>query len=364
MAFKGIIRSLHRDRCRIQQDSRASSISPDCTKLRTLLLQENENLCEISSTFFKKMNSLRLLDLSGTRASSLPLPYRSLLQLRVLNLDRCHFTKTPNIGSLRMLAILSLRESKIEELPDGLRNLRNLRILDLTMSMELRRIPSAVLSGLEYLEELYMKGSFAEWRDGEMGSASFAELLNLPRLTVLEVDIINSPSPSIDIWQPRVLRDKINLSRLKFDICVCRIRKTRLESAAQRTGVPTLLLDTSLDKLPSWFSDLSKKAEKLSYVHSRGVDMFTEQSGGRLVNLKSLTLGNLSLTPCIFKNRGTEAPAVFDCLRELHIQDSGIMEICDKELPEETFKNLEFLSVTQCVFLNGSSSHSLFFLNW
>jgi disease resistance protein RPS2 len=47
-------------------------ISPECKNLVTLLVQHNPNLESLCPTFFKFMPSLRVLDLSHTRITTLP----------------------------------------------------------------------------------------------------------------------------------------------------------------------------------------------------------------------------------------------------------------------------------------------------
>ncbi|KAF3950544.1 hypothetical protein CMV_023721 [Castanea mollissima] len=62
---------------------------PVCPKLQTLLLQENRNLIEIPSGFFNRINTLKVLDISGLPVLSLPPSIRLLENLCTLYLDRC-----------------------------------------------------------------------------------------------------------------------------------------------------------------------------------------------------------------------------------------------------------------------------------
>lgn len=139
---------------------------PKCTKLITLLLQDNYNLKDIPDTFFQKVNLLRVLDVSRTQASTIPSSIKSLGKLRTLHLDRCEFADFSTLKSLKQLAILSLKESIMEEFPKAWGNLIYLRMLDLTLSLSIKILPN-VLPSFCLLEELYMRGSF-NLRNGGM----------------------------------------------------------------------------------------------------------------------------------------------------------------------------------------------------
>ncbi|XP_050259666.1 disease resistance protein At4g27190-like [Quercus robur] len=105
---------------------------PVCPKLQTLLLQENRNLIEIPSGFFNRMNTLKVLDISGLPVVSLPPSIRLLENLCTLYLDRCKSKDISILGGLKKLEILSLNKSLINTFPGELTELAELRMLDMS----------------------------------------------------------------------------------------------------------------------------------------------------------------------------------------------------------------------------------------
>ncbi|XP_050262455.1 probable disease resistance protein At4g27220 [Quercus robur] len=168
---------------------------PVCPKLQTLLLQENRNLKEIPSGFFNRMNTLKVLDISGLPVVSLPPSIRLLENLCTLYLDRCKSKDISILGGLKKLEILSLNKSLINTFPGELTELAELRMLDMTSCNHIKTISPNIISRLKGLEELYLQGSFCQWGNhrvegtNEERNASLEELINLPQLTTLKIDI-------------------------------------------------------------------------------------------------------------------------------------------------------------------------------
>ncbi|KAJ1701992.1 hypothetical protein LUZ63_001771 [Rhynchospora breviuscula] len=111
------------------------SLSPNCTKLETLLLQNNPNLKSLGPKFFKSMSNLRVLDLSNTGIKELP-ECDALCQLHYLNLSQTPIIKLPRrfwvLKELRYLD-LSLTDA-LEETYDNCSKLLKLRVLNLFRS--------------------------------------------------------------------------------------------------------------------------------------------------------------------------------------------------------------------------------------
>ncbi|KAK9214778.1 hypothetical protein WN944_006777 [Citrus x changshan-huyou] len=99
------------------------------------------------------------------------------------------------IGKLENLEILSFVRSDIVQLPKALGQLTKLRLLDLRDCFHLKVIAPNVLSSLIRLEELYMGSCSVEWEveraDSERSNATLDELMLLPWLTTLEIDVKN-----------------------------------------------------------------------------------------------------------------------------------------------------------------------------
>ncbi|XP_004309139.1 PREDICTED: uncharacterized protein LOC101292172 [Fragaria vesca subsp. vesca] len=98
----------------------------------------------------------------------------------VISLMRNEIRKLPE----ELLEILSMRDTKLEELPREVGNLTNLRMLDVTGG-RIARIPSKLISRLQSLEELYLECGFWEWGskvdgEGDEINAGFDEpLINM-----------------------------------------------------------------------------------------------------------------------------------------------------------------------------------------
>ncbi|RVW16228.1 Disease resistance protein [Vitis vinifera] len=162
------------------------------------------------------------------------------------------------LGKLEKLEILSLRESYIEDLPEELAQLANLRMLDFTMSNNIKSIPPKVISSLSRLEEMYMQGSFADWGlllegTSSGANAGFDELTCLHRLNILKVDISDAEC------MPKTVRFDPNW--VNFDICINRklfnrfmnVHLSRVTAARSRS----LILDVTINTLPDWFNKVA-----------------------------------------------------------------------------------------------------------
>jgi disease resistance protein RPS2 len=107
--------------------------------------------------------------------------------------------------------------SSVEELPDEIGELKELRLLDLTDCDNLRRIPVNLIGRLKKLEELLIgDGSFEGWDvvgcDSTEGmNASLTELNSLSHLAVLSLKIPKVECIPRDFVFPRLLKYDIVL---------------------------------------------------------------------------------------------------------------------------------------------------------
>lgn len=103
----------------------------DCSMLSTLFLQKNPNLEVIPRAFFKDIQSLRVLDLYGTRIKALPRSLSKVATLKVLYLQNCvdldHLPR--DIGNLLELEVLDIRGSGLANIPPQVESLIVLRRL-------------------------------------------------------------------------------------------------------------------------------------------------------------------------------------------------------------------------------------------
>lgn len=326
-----------------------------CPKLQILLLQSNFEVQEIPEDFFKSPNALRVFDISSTEISSLPSSFNLLTKLQTLHLDRCQsITDVSILGELKKLEVLSLRESGIEELPEEIGHLTNLRMLDLTMSTYIATIPSKVISQLSKLEELYMQLSFADWGkkvegEDDKTNASFDELISLSSLNILKVDISDAECLPKNVG---FLRNWVN-----FDICISRDPVHRSMNVHLSKNIVTpysraLFLDTSINTLPDWFNTtVTERVEKIIYLEPRSLtDILVEYDHGKLHGLKFLHLQECREIVTLI-NTVTRVPIkpVLESLEELHVFCwDCLQQLCIGELLPGSLGNLKFLEVEQC----------------
>ncbi|KAB2607393.1 disease resistance protein [Pyrus ussuriensis x Pyrus communis] len=326
-----------------------------CPKLQILLLQSNFEVEEIPEDFFQSPNALRVFDISSTQISSLPSSFNLLTKLQTLHLDRCQsITDVSILGELKKLEVLSMRESVIEELPEEIGHLTNLRMLDLTMSTSIATIPSNVISRLSKLEELYMQQSFADWGkkvEGEDAktNASFDELISLCYLNILKVDISDAECLPKTVG---FLRNWVN-----FDICICgnQFYRSMNVQLSKNTITPfsrALLLDTTINTLPDWFnSTVTERVEKIIYMEPRSLtDILVEYDRWKLHGLKFLHIQECRQMVTLM-NTVTRVPnkPVLESLEELHVfLWDCLQQLCVGELPQGCLGNLKILEVEQC----------------
>ncbi|KAI7999984.1 Disease resistance protein [Camellia lanceoleosa] len=178
----------------------------ECPKLQILLLQDNKNARSCSHEFFSRMNALHVLDLSQQFCDDIHNPIRSpdlfnhQMCLRTLVLARIKFGDTKFLGQLKTLEVLSLRGALFSEAPNAIRELTNLRLLDMTGSCHEFLIPAAMVLPLSHLEELYLFGTKYSRRIGDPAvedpdpAVKVAAALRSwpwPRLKVLTISILD-----------------------------------------------------------------------------------------------------------------------------------------------------------------------------
>ncbi|KAL3733570.1 hypothetical protein ACJRO7_023005 [Eucalyptus globulus] len=131
------------------------SISPNCPKLTRLSLNGNVTLKVIHESFFRHLKGLTVLDLSNTGISELPDSIFQLESLEALLLRSCEALRfIPYIGKLGSLRKLDLQGCEsLEEVPDGMEMLVNLRYLALD-GTKIETLPEGVLGKLVNLQYL------------------------------------------------------------------------------------------------------------------------------------------------------------------------------------------------------------------
>ncbi|KAL7236198.1 hypothetical protein ACSBR1_019454 [Camellia fascicularis] len=158
---------------------------PICPRLTTFLFQSNfSKVLWIPDSFFLHMRCLKVLDLSNTAIDSLPNSISVLENLHQLLLCDCRQLKyVPSLEKLKALEHFELTKSQIEEVPQGIEELVNLRKLELSKNNSLGMSPCRKLCRLTQLHYLRIRGTKVK--------LSTEELLCLKQLKYLEVQFHN-----------------------------------------------------------------------------------------------------------------------------------------------------------------------------
>uniref|UniRef100_A0A6N2LWS4 Uncharacterized protein n=1 Tax=Salix viminalis TaxID=40686 RepID=A0A6N2LWS4_SALVM len=186
-----------------------------CPQLKVLLLELDYDV-NVPERFFEGMKEIEVLSLEGGCLSLQSLEFSTNLQSLLLMSCKCN-----DLISLRKLQRLKILGfiwcSSLEELPDEIGELKELRLLDVTGCYHLGRIPANLIGRLTKLEELLIgDSSFKGW--GVVGgdstggmNASLTELNMLSHLAVLSLKIPRVECIPRDFVFPRLLKYEILL---------------------------------------------------------------------------------------------------------------------------------------------------------
>ncbi|KAJ4721541.1 Disease resistance protein [Melia azedarach] len=192
----------------------------ECPQLEFLSMEFKYSSVKIPENFFAGMRKVKVVDLKNIRLTSLPSSLDVLTNLQTLCLDQGVFQDVATIGKLKSLEILSFVGSDIVQLPRELGQLTKLRLLDLSGCSNLKVIAPHVISCLTRLEELYMSNCYVEWEiegsDGERSNASLNELMHLPYLSALELDIKNENHLPEGLLSKKLARFRISIGNGLF----------------------------------------------------------------------------------------------------------------------------------------------------
>ncbi|KAG5255244.1 disease resistance protein [Salix suchowensis] len=187
-----------------------------CPQLKVLLLELDYNL-NVPARFFEGMKEIEVLSLKGGCLSLQSLEFSTNLKSLILICCKCNdliwLRKLPRLQILCFIGCSSL-----EELPDEIGELKELRLLDVSGCNSLRRIPVNLIGRLKKLEELLFGGrSFKGWGvdgcDSTGGTnASLTELNLLSHLAVLSLRIPRVECIPRDFVFPRLFKYDIVLA--------------------------------------------------------------------------------------------------------------------------------------------------------
>ncbi|KAK9050739.1 hypothetical protein SSX86_030289 [Deinandra increscens subsp. villosa] len=294
--------------------------------LRSILMWKGINNESCISQILNHMY-LRVLYLPGLR--TLPKSVCKLKHLRYLNLSFSKLEVLPeSIINLQNLQVMILRESsRLRNLPDGLRYMKNLQYLDIEHCFMIR--PYGLIKELTSLRlklsVFHVGKEIGEAKIGELGNPNFLiEELRISRLENVE-GLSDAKSAN--------LKCKKNL-KLHEDV---------LEGLEPH---PSLLKELSISNYKgniissSWMVNLSNLV-KVTFLNCDKCEHIS--SFGRLPKLRRITLEHMSSLKCLHND---DTNNMFPSLEDLHIDGSFDLVTLPCNLPK-----LKFLTLRYCTDL-------------
>ncbi|KAL5783737.1 hypothetical protein ACOSP7_008766 [Xanthoceras sorbifolium] len=312
-----------------------------CPQLKFLYMKPKEPLTRIVDNFFAQMSRLQVLHLFEMDLWPLRTSLSCLKNLRALCLDECELGDIAIIGDLKKLEILSFCGSRIEKLPEQVRHLTRLRLLDLT----------DLFSSLTKLEALYIRNAPIEWGvespNIERSNVSIDELKHLRYLTILEIYIPDAKL-SKGLLSPKFERYKIFIGDKLTDFDFSFHSKT--------SRMVTFNLDTNEDEVISQLKGI------------RGLELREVPGASNLVDdldrngfpeLKNLTVMYNPHCLCIVDSKQSVSCDALPSLESLVLWDLyGLEKICNGPLGVKSFLRLRTIEVMNCHKLNHIFSFS------
>ncbi|KAJ0684629.1 putative P-loop containing nucleoside triphosphate hydrolase, leucine-rich repeat domain superfamily [Helianthus annuus] len=316
---------------------------PVYSQLTVLFLQGNP-IQKIPKKFFYNLVSLRVLNLSETRITSLPRSILCLCELRSLFLRNCSIQKLPSLKSLCKLLVLDLSSTRIKALPKGFGSLRSLRELNLSCTPFLNKIVAGSISGLSSLETLYMSSSSYNWnlKTGKNRGATFDELLSLEHLSVLQIRLDSAKClESASFWLKKLTRFDIQIRLWSHDSNhhVAKHNKKRLVLRG---------VDLRLENL----QDLLYNTSSLDVLTCVGMSRRHLLS---LSSLVSLTISHCNDITCLINNE-ISSWEVFPNLQHLVLDHLPNLEtIVEGIIPRGVFLiKMTTIQILDCPMLKGA----------
>ncbi|KAK9001648.1 hypothetical protein V6N11_083427 [Hibiscus sabdariffa] len=214
---------------------------------------------ETSKSFFNRLPSgfklISVLDLEDTPINELPYELVNLFNLRYLNLTRTQVKELPkSIGRLYNLQFLILKETQIKELSAGIVQLKNLRYL-VSYRFNVNRgvfdfgfgvvVPSNIclLTNLQVLAAVEARGDFIK---------QLSKMTQLTRLNIANFKETDEKNLCFAVAKMIYLRYLLVKSCNQDE----KVKMDALESAPP--VLEKLWLAGKLDKVPHWFNSLDK----------------------------------------------------------------------------------------------------------
>ncbi|KAG8492634.1 hypothetical protein CXB51_010102 [Gossypium anomalum] len=317
------------------------------SKLKTLFLQgewewewngvwwewKRDDLLVVSSTFFEEMKALQVLYLEKVYFSLKG--FNSLPNLKTLWCKHCKVENfSSSLTNMRSLEILTLIDTKIDEISEELVKLSALKYLLLSGvdDKEEMNIPPKLVSGLTSLQELHVTSK---------SNINLLELNSLSRLTALSLWLSTNQFSQEDFVFPRLPRYNIVVDDYISFCGELTIRKLTIRN-----------FSSSL----SAFNNLFYNVEKLKLENVSGLKNIVPSIGKRVLNNE---LTSLELHSCydmeflIDITRDQEPTVAFSNLVELNIQSMvSLKGLCYGLSPSHcaiaSFTRLKVVTIVYC----------------
>ncbi|KAJ0810142.1 putative P-loop containing nucleoside triphosphate hydrolase, leucine-rich repeat domain superfamily [Helianthus annuus] len=309
-------------------------------KLELLQLSCPQLSLEKLNTMFQGMNMLRVVELWNMSISS----FSSLLIALPRDIfSLCMDCKMEHIGDIRPeefknLEILSLGNCDIKEVPMQMGKFVNLKLLDLSRCHRLERIAPGVISSLSQLEEL---DTGSKWWGEEEGDASLAELESLTNLIYLGIRITSLkilPKNSIFAKLQRyVISVGVHIEKTRSFNNRMLLLKHESTDTHLTGGIDKLLrkntekvflsgdgMKTALKELVPGGFQLVKNLT-VEYCNSEGMEYlsdynYSSNGAGVFSNLEKLRMEKMWLLKGILRHNGQGLPTKsFSRLRKIHL---------------------------------------------
>ncbi|KAI4354276.1 hypothetical protein L6164_003152 [Bauhinia variegata] len=322
-----------------------------CSNLTFFYLRSKDSSLKLPHNFFKGMPKLKVIVLINMTFEFLPSSISLLGNLHTLCLEECVLENIEGIGELKGLKILSLSGSKFTNLPLEIGKLTKLRLLDLNRCVQLESIPPGVLLNLQMLEVLLMGSSFSKWAVGDQQStASLAEIKDLRKLNTLAIDV-----PDQNMLPKEQLFESLHLQR--YEVCIGDPWRRFVESITSR--FLTVDLHTGLDT-KHYFKSL---LDHVGDLHVEGLadlkNVVPNINEKGLIELKHLVVnGNFELQ--FIADLVDHKDVIFPKLESLDARNSpNLVKICNGSITERSFSKLKVVKVVFCVRMKSLFSLSL-----
>ncbi|KAK4726590.1 hypothetical protein R3W88_031507 [Solanum pinnatisectum] len=275
-----------------------------CPKLKLLMLKLCfKKLFKLQDNFFNDMGELKVLSLSRYDEDSIcpfPASIQRLSSSRTLRLINLKLENISIIGELVNLEILSIRDSRLDELPEEIGKLTKLIILEFwNENTTLKRISTGVLSRLVRLKELHMVG---------VEDCSYSTLMELESLSKLTTLTLVECSRDV-IYSKLVLASKLTRYTIKVGDAY------KLSMDDYNRSVAFQVMETT--PLGDWIYHQLKERE---FVSSDGEGSNNVLQLNEFQNVKCLRFSACDLVTHIFNiSRTTQEVIKFPILYELKL---------------------------------------------